>query len=342
LSDGCTRHGAQAWHQKSAPTDTAADRGGAPASTIGECTANRPAYRIQHPDLLQSALEFSPASLQVVQSQPLTLSINPLPVAFSSRRLSLALSLLAAAGASIFGSSPAFALDPKTITPILRSVDGADALGFNVVDGNSFGFFFDVTGQHVFANALGFGFQPDWYGNPASLSYEVTLWSYVLDPISFFGTYATLASKQFSPTDPEVTLADSALPPTGFGNYYWLALDSKIDLPNTGPSVDPDDLAGYILGVTGVFDESPGSVLVAAGGTPDFSPFFTSYLFEGYNFPGGEDAPVPIYAYAPSSGTGFWNANVSIGVPGPLPIMGVGSAFLWSRRLKRKINSRKS
>lgn len=339
---GCSRHGAQAWHQHSAPTDTAADRGGAPASTIRECTTIRPAHRIEHPDVLHSALEFSPASLQVVQSQPLTLSINPLPVAFSSRRFSLALSLLAAAGASIFGSSPALAFDPEMITPILRSVDGADGLGFNVADGNSFGFFFDVTSEQVFADALGFSFQPGWYGNPASLSYDVTLWSYVLDPISFLGTYTPLATKQFSPTDPDVTLLDSALPPTGFGNYYWLVLDSKIDLPNTGPSVDPDDLAGYIVGVTGVFDGSPGSVLAAAGGTPDFSPFFTSYGFEGYNFPGGDDAPVPIYAYSPYSGAGFWNANVSIGVPGPLPIMGAGSAFLWSRRLKRKINSRKS
>lgn len=261
---------------------------------------------------------------------------------FSSRRLSLALSLLAAAGASLFGATPALALDPKTITPILRSVDNADGLGFDPTQLNSVGFFFDVVSDQVFANALGFSYQPDWYGNASSQTYDVTLWSYVLDPNTFLGTYTPLATKQFSPIDPAVTLADSAVPPTGFGNYYWLALDSKIDLPNTGPSVDPDGLAGYIVGVTGLFDGSPGSVLAAAGGTPDFSPFFTSYEFEGYNFPGGDNSPVPIYEYFPYSGAGFWNANVSVNVPGPLPILGASSALLWSRRLKRKINFHKS
>jgi hypothetical protein len=262
-------------------------------------------------------------------------------VTFSSRRLFSALPLLAVAGLSVLGGAPAHALTPSSITPILRSVTDADGLGFSEADANSFGYFFDVTSDQVFANALGFLFQPGWNDVATNNTYEVTLWSYVLDSTSFLGTYTPLATKQFAPTDPNLVLADSAVPPTGFGNFYWLALDSNVDLPNTGPTVDPNQNAGYIVGVTGVFDGSPGSVLAAAGGTPDFSPLLTSYEIEGYNFPGDPDAPVPILAYGPYTNAGFWNANVSVAVPGPLPIMGASSALLWSRRLKRKINSYK-
>jgi hypothetical protein len=261
-------------------------------------------------------------------------------VTFSSRRLFSALPLLAVAGLSVLGGAPAHALTPSSITPILRSVTDADGLGFSEADANSFGYFFDVTSDQVFANALGFLFQPGWNDVATNNTYEVTLWSYVLDSTSL-GTYSLLATKQFAPTDPNLVLADSAVPPTGFGNFYWLALDSNVDLPNTGPTVDPNQNAGYIVGVTGVFDGSPGSVLAAAGGTPDFSPLLTSYEIEGYNFPGDPDAPVPILAYGPYTNAGFWNANVSVAVPGPLPIMGASSALLWSRRLKRKINSYK-
>lgn len=259
---------------------------------------------------------------------------------FSSRRLFSALPLLAVAGLSVLGGAPAHALTPSSITPILRSVTDADGLGFSEADANSFGYFFDVTSDQVFANALGFLFQPGWNDVATNNTYEVTLWSYVLDSTSL-GTYSLLATKQFAPTDPNLVLADSAVPPTGFGNFYWLALDSNVDLPNTGPTVDPNQNAGYIVGVTGVFDGSPGSVLAAAGGTPDFSPLLTSYEIEGYNFPGDPDAPVPILAYGPYTNAGFWNANVSVAVPGPLPILGASSALLWSRRLKRKINSYK-
>jgi hypothetical protein len=266
---------------------------------------------------------------------------NCIPVTLLSRRLLLALPLLAVAGVPVFGSTPALALNPQFITPILRNVDNADGLGFPEASANSFGYFFDVTRDNASANALGFLFQDGWNDSAANNTYEVTLWSYLLDPNTFIGTYSELATKQFAPTDPALVLADSAIPPTGFGNYYWLALDSKVDLPNTGLTVDPDGLRGYIVGVTGVFDGSPGSVLAAAGGIPDFSPFLSSYEFEGYNFPGGEDAPVPIFAFSGYEGAGFWNANVSVDVPGPLPILGASSALLWSRRLKRKINSYK-
>jgi len=262
-------------------------------------------------------------------------------VTFSSRRLFSALPLLAVAGLSVLGGAPAHALTPSSITPILRSVTNADGLGFSEADANSFGYFFDVTSDKVFANALGFLFQPGWNDVATNNTYEVTLWKYELDSITSLGTYTPLATKQFAPTDPNLVLADSAVPPTGFGNFYWLALDSNVDLPNTGPTVDPNQNAGYIVGVTGVFDGSPGSVLAAAGGTPDFSPLLTSYEIEGYNFPGDPDAPVPILAYGPYTNAGFWNANVSIAVPGPLPILGASSALLWSRRLKRKINSYK-
>jgi len=262
-------------------------------------------------------------------------------MAYSFSRLSWVLPALAAAGLSALGASPAKALNPENVRPIIRNVDGATGAGFTEQDGNSFGFFFDITEDNVFTNALGFLFQDGWFDDVNNNSYDVTLWSYILDPDNdFIGDYSEFATKRFTPGDPNLFLLDSAVPPTGFGNYYWLPLNSLIDLPNTGASVDPDELIGYVLGVSGVFS-GPGSVLVATGGTPNFAPVFSEYLFEGYNFLGGEDAPVPVLAFPfAASGLpepGFWNANISIDVPGPLPVLGAGSAFVWSRRLKRKI-----
>lgn len=253
------------------------------------------------------------------------------------------LPLLAAAGLSTLAAAPAQALDPQAVKPILRNVDGAFGSPFAEQDANSFGFFFDINVDNTFTNALGFLFEDGWNvagNNP----YEVTLWSYlVTDPMTFDTSYTELATRTFTPGDPNLLLLDSAVPSTGFGNYYWLALDSNVNLQNTGASVDPDELMGYVLGVSGVFN-GPGSVQVASGGTANFAPVVPTYLFEGFNAPGSLDAPVPAFPFdfatAGVPGPGFWNANISVDVPGPLPIAGAGSVLLWSRSLKRKIKAR--
>jgi hypothetical protein len=262
---------------------------------------------------------------------------------YSLMRSSWLLPLLAAAGLSTLAAAPAQALDPQSVRPILRNVDGAFGSNFTPTDANSFGFFFDININQAFTNALGFLFEDGW-NVTGNNSYEVTLWSYlVTDPITFETSYTELATKTFTPGDPNLLLLDSAVPQTGFGNYYWLALDSTVDLPNTGASVDPDEFMGYVLGVSGVFDGA-GSVKVASGGTANFDPVVPTYLLNGFNAPGFPDAPVPAFEFdfeaAGVPGPGFWNANVSVDVPGPLPIAGAGSVLLWSRSLKRKIKTR--
>jgi hypothetical protein len=257
-------------------------------------------------------------------------------------RSSWVLPLLAAAGLSTLAAAPAHALDPQAVKPILRNVDGAFGSNFLESAANSFGFFFDINIDNAFTNALGFLFEDGWNvagNNP----YEVTLWSYLIDDDTDEAAYTQLATRTFTPGDPNLLLLDSAVPPTGFGNYYWLALDSNVNLQNTGASVDPDELMGYVLGVSGVFN-GPGSVKVASGGTANFAPVISTYLFEGFNAPGSPDEPVPAFAFdfvaVDVPGPGFWNANISVDVPGPLPIAGAGSVLLWSRSLKRKIKSR--
>lgn len=256
-------------------------------------------------------------------------------------RFSWVLPLLAGAGLSALDGGPAQALNPQAVRPILRSVNGASGTNFQEAQGNSFGFLFDIDVDRVFANALGFQFQDGW-NVAGNNSYDVTLWFYeVTNTITNEAAYTPLATKKFTPGDPSLLLLDSAVPPTGFGNYYWLSLDSNIDLPNTGVAVDPDELTGYVLGVSGVFDGA-GSVKVASGGTPDFAPGIPTYLFEGFNTPGDPNEPVFPFDFVTSGvpGPGFWNANVSVDVPGPLPVAGAGSALLWARRLKRKIKTK--
>jgi hypothetical protein len=244
----------------------------------------------------------------------------------------IALLLMAAAALS---ATPAQALDPASVRPILRQV--TDRNGLDLLDDSTeytFGYFFDVNSDNAFANALGFSFQDGWAtgGN----SYQVSLWSYVLDPDNDdIGDYTLLASKDFTPGDPNLQLLDGNIPPTGLGNYYWLGLGSNLPLAKTGLDVDPDELTGYIVGATGIFGGA-GANLPEVAGTPVFQPDLISYEYEGYNISGEESYPVPIFPFPAFKGQGFWNANVSVNVPGPLPLLGVGAAFGWSRRLKAK------
>ncbi|QVL53677.1 MAG: hypothetical protein KFB97_04790 [Cyanobium sp. M30B3] len=99
-------------------------------------------------------------------------------------------------------------------------------------------------------------------------------------------------------------------------------------------------MTGYVIGAIGSFNDNPDSTLrgnfIESGADVTFSTL-AAYDANGFNIQGFQDFPVPVFD---GGQVGYWNANLSIDVPGPLPLLGAGSAFLWSRRLKSKINSK--
>lgn len=354
-SAGQSSPGAPSRHQPARSAPANSDHRHPLAPSFGECPPGRWSYGRHHPEQSERHRFPSSASLgsaagrdSIFSSEQYFFTLfrfsSPLKaMSFSALRSALALPLVAAAGVTAVLASPAQALTPAELHPILRGV--SDRVGLSFADDveYTFGYFFDIDKNNAFANALGFSFQDNWFtsGNP----YQVTLWSYILDPLNgFTGTYTQLATQTFTPGDPNLVLADGNIPPTGAGNYYWLPLANPLPLPNTGLAVDPDGLSGYIVGATGIFGGANGNKAEVLG-TPSFNSSLVAYEFEGYSFTGEEDYPVPIFPFSANGGIyenqGFWNANVSVDVPGPLPLLGVGAAFGWSRRLKRKTAARK-
>jgi len=264
---------------------------------------------------------------------------------FIYSRFSEISSLVASVGIAVLLAQPALAINPLNVKPILRSVSNPQEITGGLDDNinYSFGYAFDVNQDGWRANALGFGFQNNWLGGSSSSSYQVSLWSVLYedpepdsDP-----TVNLLASSVFDPSQSSLSanLFDSAIGGTSSANqglYYWLEIPSR-NLPKS--SDNPDFY--YLIGVSGRF-AGTGAILPRAFGALDFTPAVSSYIFEGFNDSNTAFYPAPIFAFSDSSykGQGFWNANVSLDVPGPLPVLGVGAAFGWSRRLKRKLSKR--
>jgi hypothetical protein len=232
---------------------------------------------------------------------------------------------------SVFqASQPAHAFSSSSIFPFIESrgpgVGGA--LNTQGTNPGSYGYFFDVNGDQRFVNALGFSAQDNWTNT--NLSYTVELWSYLVDPTNpdpnTATTYTSLASLIFNPSDPGLLV----------GTDYWKPLPNTINLVNT--SSDPN--IGYVIAAIGNFNDNPDPTLrgnfFESGTDVTFSPL-ASYDANGFNIQGFQDFPVPVFD---GGQVGYWNANLSIDVPGPLPLLGAGSAFVWSRRLKNKIKSK--
>ena len=246
------------------------------------------------------------------------------------------LTKLVAASSLAFGvvqfGQPALAFSPADITPFIQSrgpgVSGAINSG-GTVDG-SYGYFFEVAGAHRFVNALGFSAQDNWIDN-TNLTYTVQLWSWLTDPLdpnpNTATTYTSLASLTFNPNDSDLLLA---------GSDFWKPLAARLSLPDTASNPN----AGYVITAYGNFSNNADPAFrgnfIESGSDVTFSSLAT-YGGNGYNLQTFPDYPVPVYD---GGQVGYWNANFSVGVPGPLPLLGAGSALLWSRRLKRKVNSK--
>jgi hypothetical protein len=120
------------------------------------------------------------------------------------------------------------------------------------------------------------------------------------------------------------------------------------------------NLLASALGVTGTADAvqdgfvwaainpitlSTGTYIVGASGQWDVDKYGYSGTINvdaGYVFNGSQFARSALLAFPSIAGTniGYFGANVSAVVPGPIPVIGVAAAFGYTRRLRQKINLR--
>jgi len=212
------------------------------------------------------------------------------------------------------------------------TTDPATALGAYTATsvGSSFGFYFDVKGNAVVLDGLGFSQQLAWNNGT---SYDVTLWSYTSGGL-VPGSYTQIATKTFTHGS------------TYFGqNGYWWQSIAPLLLPDTF-TADPTDQLGYAISVVGDFSNATGNVQYETNITSNFNP---SILNAGNGFNDANDAsgPPPFYpipaGYDSTLGTqGYFNANMSFApAPGPLPMFGAAAGFAWSRRLRKRIHATK-
>jgi len=198
----------------------------------------------------------------------------------------------------------------------------------NVLGGNyssnpsSFGFYFDTDRNVGSINGLGFARQTDnWDNNTA---YDVTLWKYNNGGFAL-SDYSQIATARFTEENKNsYTLQD---------NFYWL--------PIAGPSLsdtftnDPGDLEGYVIAAIGNFSGSNGNVKFLEG-TASFDSGILN-AGNGSSAQGDPLYPIPFFP-TPGVGTnGYFNANFSTAVPGPLPLVGAVVGFSWTRRMRKRI-----
>lgn len=237
---------------------------------------------------------------------------------------------LFAVGSTLLLSSPANAFTPSDVKPYITRGSVGFSQSAQGTPSQSFGFFFESNSSNNFINALGFSAQVPWLST--NLTYSVQLWEYLTTDPGGPGeatSYTSLAQVSFNPSNPGLLV----------GTDYWKELPSRVTLADT--LSDPN--RGYVISAAGSFanntDPALKGNLIESGVDVVLSPLA---IFDGagFNQIGFAEYPVPVFDPGLIGASGYWNANFSIDVPGPLPMLGVGSAFVWSRRLKRKMNSK--
>ena len=183
-------------------------------------------------------------------------------------------------------------------------------------------------------NALGFR-QPD--SRPAGKDFTVTLWSCINKGFAV-GDYTAQAQLVFRQSDS----ASYQL----VNGYYYQPIGAPIALDVTTFSGTPAASEnGYALSASGDFTAS--GIPFIGSGTYIFNEPLLIDFSVGFNVPGtgfgleGDPGfPIPLTP-APAAGgltAGFWNATLPVSAPGPLPIVGAGAAYQWTRRLRRRLH----
>jgi hypothetical protein len=255
-------------------------------------------------------------------------------MALLSRASSLTLPLLIALGAatSTLLSSPARALTADQVNPVYLSANDESQSGLDAPVGNSpasFAYYFDTTSDKH-ANALGLFTVNDWTPQAGGTSFDVILYQWAYDGTST--TFSELTRTTFNQADTASYVTKS--------NYYWLPIQSeKLERSDLDPN------AGYVVTAVGNFSTASG-LPYFYGGSGIFAPGFV-YDGNGLNIDSADNPdyagtfpdPYLVGEVAGQPTFGYFNANVSYVVPGPLPVVGAGVALGWSRRLRRRLSA---
>jgi len=154
------------------------------------------------------------------------------------------------------------------------------------------------------ASALSFNFSFTGTGNPTSPAIVTGIVSGLVDNTNDqkTGLTVTITSATNGPSDIVFTDANYA-----FGDGFDVAL-------------------GQVTGVNIRYNAS-GNIKLFLGNQDFFSPQYTDDLFDN------------IDAIESSSNSLVFTPSGPASVPGPLPLLGAGAAFGWSRRLRRRIKA---
>jgi hypothetical protein len=230
-------------------------------------------------------------------------------------------SLLLAGGiAMVAAAAPAHAvMATQTVGPVSFSTSGTAAStsttptsfpGFNTSLGT-------LTGVKI-TNAAGNAFVGTFSGNGAIGNlFGSTVRTYTL---TAFPTFSFSNSSSVAGTPAPVTISPNSLPPNAL-----TALSGNYSGTTTSVSTNTPILKSYF------------------SGTPAISSYVTNYTFTSSPTGGLSTVEPEGATWATFSGniwlTYEYDAAPAAQTPGPLPLLGAGAAFMFSRKLRRRIQS---
>lgn len=278
----------------------------------------------------------------------------------ASKLLSLIprLALAACVGALAVSTIPAASARPIQGVYTSAGDESSEGTPAGVTSPSSFGYFFDTNDGNLILTQLAIPIFGGWANLPGSpttfpnaSTFDVYVWR--IDGInqpnlspcsSTTGPYCQVAHATF---DQNQTASY-----TTKNGYYWQAI-TPVEL---GAPTASDVNVQYAVAAVGNFSTADG-LPTLTGGTGTFSTPFT-WTGNGFNYstmpvppapvPADDytaDFPVPWYytsdpesANDPLTFYAYFSPNMSYSyVPSPLPLMGAGAAFGWTRRLRRRV-----
>jgi hypothetical protein len=256
-----------------------------------------------------------------------------------SKRFRLGLKLgaasLLAMGATLMAPSSAqAALELKNIKPVAKFTASPTDYVTNA-GGYNFGFYFETTYKTII-DALGvFDYNKDGFDE----THNVYLYNIADLNCTFTGNFACTGAPiaqtaAFSGTSEATAgLLDPAQ------SFRWKEL--------VGGPITLGGNNGYVVVATNwVLDPFVGGNGTALSTTQDATYVEAAYSIvqnaTAFNAGPGVLCGLAPVSFAGCGVQGYFGANVSAHAPGPLPLLGAGAGFAWSRRLRRRVVSNKA
>ena len=242
----------------------------------------------------------------------------------------------------------------ETINPVYKTnfTESSQNTPAGTVQPTSFGYFFDTNVDNIYLTHLGFPIFEGWADSaenptdfPGADQFDVYVWRIneayqpSLDPCDGSTPYCQVAKATFD--------QDEAHTYQQKDGYYW----KPIEKVNMGTASAKDPNVQYATAAVGNFSIETG-LPTLVGGTGSFDPAF-SWTGNGFNsqtaqynpdysadfpvpwnfvsIPAENNDPLTYYAYFSP------NLAYTYAVPAPLPLLGAGAAYGWTRRLRRRI-----